>query len=132
GTEEAKPRPPPPGATTGRHPRPMRLISRHILRALAAPFFWGALALTGLLLLNSLPQIIDTFGGRGLGWDVMVEVIVLALPALLTLTLPMSVLVATLYAYSSLAADLEMVAMYANGLSVWRMVRPAFVAAIFV
>lgn len=110
----------------------MRLISRHILRSLAAPFFWGVLALTGLLLMNSLAQLIDQFGGRGLGWDVMVEAIVLALPALLTLTLPMSVLVATLYAYSSLAADLEMVAMYANGLSVWRMVRPAFVAAIFV
>lgn len=110
----------------------MRLISRHILRSLAAPFFWGVLALTGLLLMNSLAQLIDQFGGRGLGWDVMVEAIVLALPALLTLTLPMSVLVATLYAYSSLAADLEMVAMYANGLSVWRMVRPAFLAAIFV
>ena len=110
----------------------MRLISRHILRSLAAPFFWGVLALTGLLLLNQLAALIDTFGGRGLGWDVMAEAILLALPALLTLTLPMSVLVATLYAYSTLAADLEMVAMYANGLSVWRMVRPAFVAAIFV
>lgn len=110
----------------------MRLISRHILRSLAAPFFWGALALTGLLLLNQLAPLIDTFGGRGLGWDVMAEAILLALPALLTLTLPMSVLVATLYAYSTLAADLEMVAMYANGLSVWRMVRPAFVAATFV
>ncbi len=107
----------------------MRLISRHILRALAAPFFWGVLALTGLLLLNQLAVLIDRFGGRGLGFEVMVEAIVLALPALLTLTLPMAVLVATLYAYSRLAADLEMVAMYANGLSVWRMVRPAILAA---
>jgi lipopolysaccharide export system permease protein len=110
----------------------MRLISRHILRALAAPFFWGVLALTGLLLLNQLAVLIDRFGGRGLGFEVMVEAIVLALPALLTLTLPMSVLVATLYAYSRLAADLEMVAMYANGLSVWRMVRPAILAAVVV
>ncbi len=107
----------------------MRLISRHILRALSAPFFWGVLALTGLLLLNQLAVLIDRFGGRGLGFEVMIEAIVLALPALLTLTLPMSVLVATLYAYSRLAADLEMVAMYANGLSVWRMVRPALLAA---
>lgn len=108
----------------------MRLISRHLLRSLAAPFGWGVLALTGLLLLNSLAQLIDNFGGKGLGFDVMLEAIVLALPALLTLTLPMSVLVATLYAYSTLAADLEMVAMYANGISVWRMVRPALLAAV--
>ncbi len=110
----------------------MRLISRHILGSLAAPFVWGVLALTGLLLLNQLPRLIDAFGGRGLEWNVMGEAVVLALPALLTLTIPMSVLVATLYAYSTLAADLEMVAMYANGISVWRMVRPALVAAGFI
>ncbi|HRX18075.1 MAG TPA: LptF/LptG family permease [Gemmatimonadales bacterium] len=108
----------------------MRLITRHILRALTAPFLWGVAALTGLLLLNQLAPLIDRFGGKGLGAEVMLEAVVLALPALLTLTIPMSVLVATLYAYSTLAADLEMVAMYANGLSVWRMVRPALIAAV--
>ncbi|MEP6591633.1 MAG: LptF/LptG family permease [Gemmatimonadota bacterium] len=107
----------------------MRLITRHILRALAAPFFWGIVALTGLLLLNQISELINQFGGKGLSADVMVEAVVLALPALLTLTLPMAVLVSTLYAYSQLAADQEMVAMYANGISVWRMVRPALVAA---
>jgi len=108
----------------------MRLITRHILSALAAPFFWGVIALTGLLLLNQLAPLIDKFGGRGLAPEVIVEAMLLALPALFTLTIPMSVLVATLYAYSTLAADLEMVAMYANGISVWRMVRPAMVAVL--
>lgn len=108
----------------------MRLISRHILRALAGPFVWGVLALTGLLLLNQLAVLIDRFGGKGLGFDVMLEAVILALPALFTLTIPMSVLVATLYAYTTLASDLEMVAMYANGISVWRMVRPALMLAI--
>lgn len=107
----------------------MRLITRHIVRALAAPFLWGMVALTGLLLLNQISELINQFGGKGLGVDVMLEAVVLALPALLTLTLPMAVLVSTLYAYSQLAADQEMVAMYANGISVWRMVRPAMVAA---
>jgi lipopolysaccharide export system permease protein len=110
----------------------MRLLSRHILRTFAAPFAWGLLALTGLLLLNQLAPLIDRFGGRGLGWQVMVEAVVLALPALLTLTIPMAVLVGTLYAYTNLAADLEMMAMYANGVSVWRMVRPALVAAVVI
>lgn len=107
----------------------MRLLSRHILRTFLAPFVWGLLALTGLLLLNQIAPLIDRLGGRGLGWDVMIEAIILHLPALLTLTLPMAVLVGTLYAYTQLAADLEMMAMYANGVSVWRMVRPALGAA---
>jgi lipopolysaccharide export system permease protein len=107
----------------------MRLLSRHILRSLAAPFVWGLLALTGLLLLNSLARLIDTFGGKGLSVAVMTEAIILHLPALMTLTLPMAILVAALYAYTTLAADLEMVAMYASGISVWKMVRPALVLA---
>ncbi len=107
----------------------MRLISRHILRTLAAPFFWGLAALTGLLLLNALPPMIDKFGGKGLAATVMVKAVVLLLPALLALTLPMAVLVSVLYGYSQLAAALEMVAMYASGISVWRMARPALVGA---
>lgn len=107
----------------------MRLLSRHILRTFIAPFLWGLIALTGLLLLNNLATLIDRFGGRGLGMEIMVEAIILALPALLTLTLPMAVLVGTLYAYTNLAADLEMMAMYANGVSVWRMVAPTLWAA---
>ncbi len=110
----------------------MRLLSRHILRSLAAPFGWGVVALTGMLLLNQLAGLITRFGGKGLPFSVMGEAIVLALPALLTLTLPMSVLTASLYAYGQLAADLEMVAMYANGISVWRMARPALAAAVVV
>ncbi|MGH7593840.1 MAG: LptF/LptG family permease, partial [Gemmatimonadales bacterium] len=107
----------------------MRLISRHILRSLAAPFFWGVAALTGLLLLNSLPPLIERFGGKGLPASIMIEGVLLFLPALLALTLPMAVLVSTLYGYSQLAAALEMVAMYANGISVWRMARPALIGA---
>ncbi len=85
----------------------MRLISRHILRALAAPFLWGLVALTGLLLLNQLAPLIDQFGGKGLHANVIVEAVLLTLPALLALSLPMAVLVSTLYGYSQLAADLE-------------------------
>lgn len=110
----------------------MRLLSRHILHSLAAPFGWGVVALTGMLLLNQLYTLIDRFGGKGLPFSVMGEAILLALPALLTLTLPMSVLTSALYAYGQLAADLEMVAMYANGVSVWRMARPALLAAVVI
>ncbi len=107
----------------------MSLLSRHILRSLVAPFLWGVIALTGLLLLNTLSSLIDRLGGKGLEWQVMAEAIFLAIPALLVLTIPMAVLTATLYGFGQLASDAEMVAMYANGVSVWRMARPALLAA---
>jgi lipopolysaccharide export system permease protein len=107
----------------------MRLISRHILRTLATPFCWGVAALTGLLLLQSLPPFIDRFGGKGLPGRIVLEAVSTFLPTLMGLTLPMAVLVATLYGYTQLAAAQEMVAMYANGISVWRMARPALIGA---
>lgn len=107
----------------------MRLISRHILRTLVAPFMWGVVALTGMLLLNSLPPLIERFGGKGIPISTMLECALLIAGSLTTLTLPMAVLVSVLYGYSQLAASLELVAMYANGISVWRMARPALVGA---
>jgi lipopolysaccharide export system permease protein len=107
----------------------MRLISRHILRTMVAPFIWGVVALTGMLLLNSLPPLIDRFGGKGIDFRTIAEGILFITPSITMLTLPMAVLVGVLYGYSQLAASLEMVAMYANGISVWRMARPALIGA---
>ena len=58
----------------------MRLLSRHILHSLAAPFGWGVVALTGMLLLNQLYTLIDRFGGKGLPFSVMGEAIRLPSP----------------------------------------------------
>jgi lipopolysaccharide export system permease protein len=107
----------------------MRLISRHILRTMVAPFIWGVVALTGMLLLNALPPLIDRFGGRGIDFRTIASGIVYITPSITMLTIPMAVLVSVLYGYSQLAASLEMVAMYANGISVWRMARPAMIGA---
>ncbi len=107
----------------------MRLISRHILRTMVVPFIWGVAALTGMLLLNALPPLIDRFGGRGIDFRTISNGILYITAPLTMLTLPMAVLVSVLYGYSQLAASLEMVAMYANGISVWRMARPALIGA---
>ncbi len=107
----------------------MRLISRHILRTMVVPFIWGVVALTGMLLLNALPPLIDRFGGRGIDFRTIANGILYITPPLIMLTLPMAVLVSVLYGYSQLAGSLEMVAMYANGISVWRMARPALIGA---
>lgn len=88
--------------------------------------------MTGLLLLQSLAQMIDSLGGKGLEWSVMIEAFVLMVPALVVLTLPMGILTASLYGFSQLASDLEITAMYANGISVWRMARPALAGALVV
>src|SRR5687768_6650724 len=105
----------------------MRLLSRYVLGRLAAPFVFALAALTGFMLLNQVARRFEQLAGKGLEWTVIVEVFVLCLPFIMALTLPMAVLVAVLFSFSNLAADNEVTAMRASGVSVPQLLRPVLV-----
>ncbi|MDT8367921.1 MAG: LptF/LptG family permease [Longimicrobiales bacterium] len=102
----------------------MKILSRHIVRAMLGPFFFALSALTGILFLNAVASQMDNLSGKGLGWDVILEFLLLTLPHTLALTLPMAVLVAVLQACSEMTAANELTAMKAGGVSPWRIMRP--------
>ncbi|MGQ0704290.1 MAG: LptF/LptG family permease [Gemmatimonadales bacterium] len=110
----------------------MRLIRRHLLLTLAAPFVYAWLAQTGMLMLNQLSRRLGELVGKGLPTGVVVEVLVLFIPFIVALTLPMAVLVAVLYGFSQMGADNELTAMRANGVSVFQMLRPALVGGMVI
>src|SRR5688572_16311821 len=74
-----------------------------------------------------ISQVAKKFGalvGKGLPWTVIGEVFALSLPFIVAMTLPMAVLLAVLYTFSHLAADNEITAMRASGISVYQVLRP--------
>ena len=105
----------------------MRILSRYVLVRLVAPFGFALAALTGFMLLNQVARRFDTLAGKGLEWTVIGEVFLLCIPFILALTLPMAVLVAVLFSFSNLAADSEVTAMRASGVSVPQLVRPVLI-----
>jgi lipopolysaccharide export system permease protein len=102
----------------------LRLLSRYLLRELAAPFLFGLTALTSLMLLSQIAKKFGSLVGKGLPWSVIGEVFLLSVPFIVAMTLPMAVLVAVLYAFSHLAADNEITAMRASGISVYQILGP--------
>ena len=81
-----------------------------------------------------LSQIAKKFGslvGKGLPWTVIAEVFALSLPFIVAMTLPMAVLLAVLYAFSHLAADNEITAMRASGISVYQFLLPVLAWGVF-
>ena len=102
----------------------MRLLNRYLLRQLAAPFLFALAALTSLMLLSQIAKKFGALVGKGLPWSVIGEVFGLSLPFIVAMTLPMAVLLAVLYAFSHLAADNEITAMRANGISVYQILSP--------
>ena len=107
----------------------MRLLSRYILRQLALPFLFGLLALTGIMLLNVIGRKFGALVGKGLAWSVIGEVFLLSVPFILAMTLPLAVLVATLYTFSQLTSDNEITAMRAGGMSTVGLLRPVLLFA---
>ena len=109
----------------------MRLLSRYLLRQLAAPFIFALGALTSLMLLSQIAKKFGALVGKGLPWGVIGEVFALSLPFIIAMTLPMAVLLAVLYAFSHLAADNEITAMRASGISVYQILAPVLAWGVF-
>ena len=110
----------------------VRILSRYILRQHLAPLCFALAALTSLMLLNQVAKQFGNLVGKGLPWSVIIEVFVLSIPFIVTMTLPMAVLVAVLHTFSRLAADNEITAMKASGISVGRLLAPVLGGAALV
>jgi lipopolysaccharide export system permease protein len=105
----------------------VRLLNRYLLRQLAAPFLFALAAQTSLMLLSQVAKKFGALVGKGLPWTVIGEVFALSLPFIVAMTLPMAVLLAVLYTFSHLAADNEITAMRASGISVYQVLTPVLV-----
>jgi lipopolysaccharide export system permease protein len=107
----------------------VKIVPRYILREHVGPLLFALSALTSLLLLNFVAKRFGDLVGKGLPWSVIVEFLLLSVPFTVAMTLPMAVLVATLHAFSRFAAENEITAFKASGVSMQRLVRPVIVAA---
>lgn len=107
----------------------MKVLTRYLLRTHVGPFFFAFFALTSVLLINVIAKELANLAGKGLPFDVVVEFFVLSLPANIALTLPMAVLVAVLYTFSTLASENEISALRASGVDLRRATLPLIVVA---
>ncbi|MFN8652356.1 MAG: LptF/LptG family permease [Gemmatimonadales bacterium] len=106
----------------------MRLLDRYLVRQFLPPLLFAFAAMTSIMLLNQVARRFGQLVGKGLPWSVIGEVFLLCLPFIIAMTLPMAVLVAVLYTFSHLAADSEITAMRASGVSVVQLLRPMLLA----
>jgi lipopolysaccharide export system permease protein len=108
------------------------ILWRYILRAHVGPFLFSNAIIIFLFLLQFLMKRAGDLVGKGLSAWVILELISLNLAWMLVLSVPMSVLVASLMAFGKLSADNEITIMRASGLSLYRMVAPVVMATMVV
>jgi lipopolysaccharide export system permease protein len=108
----------------------VKILHRYVLKEHLGPLTFALTALTSILLLQYIGKHFGELVGKGLPTLVIAEFFGLSVPLTVALTLPMAVLVATLYAFSRLAAENEITALKASGVSLVSVLKPVLWAAL--
>ena len=107
----------------------IRILTRYILGEVVSHALIGATVFTFILFTRDLGRILELVVRNSAPLPSIAQIFFFTVPVALTYTIPMGVLVGILIGLSRLAADSEITAMRASGLSVWTFLR---VTSIFV
>ncbi|MFQ5511746.1 MAG: LptF/LptG family permease [Candidatus Krumholzibacteriia bacterium] len=103
------------------------ILERYILRNYLGPFLFAISIITFLFIMDFVLRYIDLFLNKGVDFFIVLQAFILSLGHMFALIIPMAVLPATLMCFGNLASENEITAMRANGVSLYRMIRPAAV-----
>lgn len=103
------------------------IIDRYIIRKLIGPFAFGSFTIMFVFLLQFLMKTADNLIGKGLSADIIIKLIVYNLAWMLVLAIPMGALGMVLMAYGSLTQDNEFTILKSSGVSLIRLMVPAFI-----
>ena len=107
----------------------MKILNRYILAEHIPPFLFSVFIITFILVLETIPKIIEMVVDKDIPALVVLELIFLNLAWMIALSVPMAVLVATLLAFGRMTSDTEIVAIKASGINLLRVLIPLLIAA---
>jgi Predicted permeases len=85
-----------------------------------------------ILLMQFLWQHVDKMVGKGVGFDVLLELFFYAGLTFTPMALPLSILLASLMTFGNLGEHFELIAMKASGISLIQIMKPLIIVMIFV
>ncbi len=104
----------------------LSVMNLYIIKELALPFLFGMGIFTSLgLSIGAVFELVRKVTDSGLPWGVAFQVLILRMPEFIVFAFPMSILLATLMAYSRLSSDSELIALRSIGVSIYRLILPA-------
>jgi lipopolysaccharide export system permease protein len=109
---------------------PLKIIDRFILKAYLGTLVKSFFGFLFILVLQFLSRYSDQIFGKGLDADVIIRIFAYAGVSLIVLTLPVSVLMASLLSMGSMGEFNELSALRAAGVSLYRLLRTMFFATI--
>ncbi|MCK9555564.1 LptF/LptG family permease [bacterium] len=109
----------------------MKILSRYILKDFFTNFFSILIIFTFALLIGNLIELTQLLI-KGFKLSFVFKMIFNIIPYLLTYTIPLACLVASLFLFGKLSANHEITAMKSSGLSLFYISKPLFIAAFLI
>ena len=103
----------------------MRLLDRAILKEMTTAFLLGLMVFTFVLLTNKILRLVELIVNKGVGLFTILQLFLYILPYSLVVTIPASVLLATLATFTRLSSEGELLGLRGAGFSLTRLTRPA-------
>lgn len=105
----------------------MRILDRYLLKEMLVPFVLSLFITTSLLFAQQIIRLMELFLNRGVDLLTLGKLFLSILPPFLAITLPVSVLTASIIAFSRLSSDHEIIALKASGVGLGRLFLPVLV-----
>ena len=110
----------------------MKLVDKQVLRELIGPFIFGVTAFSSVFFAGTYLLQLTNWVMNGMPVVTAVWIVLLLLPSIVVYTLPMSTLLAVLLGVGRLSGDSEIVALYASGVSLYRVAVPIIALGVLV
>ena len=108
----------------------MRVLQRYIQTDYLVAFLLTLSIFTFVMCIGVVIRAID-IAAKGISAGLILKVFLLNIPYMMTFTIPMSTLTASLLLFGRLSFDGELTAMRASGLSLWQIVAPLVISSVF-
>jgi lipopolysaccharide export system permease protein len=109
------------------------VMDRYIFTQLLMPFLFGVGAFSSIVLaVGSLLDLVRQVADSGLPITVATKVIALQMPQFVVYSFPMSILLAGMMTYGNFSQNSEIIAFRSCGISIYRLIVPAFVLSVIV
>jgi lipopolysaccharide export system permease protein len=104
----------------------MKKIDKLVLKSFTGPFILTFLVVVFILLMQHMLKYFDDIIGKGLGWDVVGQLLFYFAIFMTPVAMPLAVLLSSLITFGNLGEHFELTAIKSAGISLLRALRPIF------
>ena len=105
----------------------MKIIDKYIYNSLILPSVFGISIFTFILMLNVLMEVMEKLFSSDLPFLSVVDYFFYVIPGILVQTIPMGAFLGVMLVYGGLSETNEIIAMEGSGISLFRIIKPAFI-----